>query len=144
VQTTVGRRTAIWITTILIVIVNVVFQLSFTRESRQLGPDWNNFYSCADWIRLNAPSDAVVMSRKAELFYVRSQHAGIIYPYSHDVNRIMNVIDSTKVQYIVFDNFFWTRTTREYLYPVLQTFRNRFQMVYALDNPPTAIYKVVQ
>jgi hypothetical protein len=143
-QTSGGRRAVIWAAAILVVIVNVSFQFSFARQAKQLGPDWNNFYSCADWIRRNTSADAVVMSRKVELFYVRSQHAGVMYPYSHDAEKIMKVIDSAKVQYIVFDNFFWTRTTREYLYPVLQTFRDRFQMVYALDNPPTAIYKVMK
>jgi hypothetical protein len=79
-----------------------------------------------------------------ELFYIRAKRAGVMYSYSHDVNNIMKEIDSSHVDYVVLDNFAWTATTRQYLYPVLQSFQNRFQMVYVLNNPPTAIYKVVR
>jgi hypothetical protein len=134
----------IWIAAAFILACNVAFAAMYLRKSQALGPDWKNFYSCADWMRINTPSDAVVMNRKAELFYIRAKRAGVMYTYSHDVNKIMREIDSTHVDYVVLDNFAWTATTRQYLYPVLQSFQDRFQMVYVLNNPPTAIYKVVR
>jgi hypothetical protein len=134
----------IWITAILIMLSNIGFQTSFLKKSNALGPDWKNFYSCADWIRTNTPDSAIVMNRKVELFYIRSKRTGVMYPYSRDVNKVMKTIDDSRVDYVVFDNFAWTATTREYLYPVIQNFQNRFEMVYALNNPPTAIYKVVR
>ncbi len=139
-----GRLAFIWTLAIFIMIANVVFQISFAKKEQALGADWKNFYSCADWIRNNTPPGAVVMNRKVELFYIRSKHAGVMYPYSRDVNKIMKVIDDSKVEYVIFDNFAWTGTTREYLYPAIASFQDRFQMVYALNNPPTAIYKVVR
>jgi len=138
------RLAFIWIAAFVILIVNIAYQTSFLKKAQTLGPDWKNFYSCADWIRTNTPPDAVVMSRKVELFYVRSNHTGVMYPYSRDINKIMKVIDDSDVKYVVFDNFAWTGTTREYLFPVIQNFQDRFQMVYALNNPPTAIYKVLR
>jgi hypothetical protein len=138
------RQVFIWAAAILIIIANVSFQTSFARKTQEFGGDWKNFYSCADWIRTNTPPDAVVMNRKVELFYIRSKHSGVMYPYSRDVNKIMKEIDSSKVEYVIFDNFAWTGTTREYLYPAINNFQDRFQMVYALNNPPTAIYKVIR
>jgi|WetSurMetagenome_2_1015567.scaffolds.fasta_scaffold00185_26 hypothetical protein len=138
------NRSTVWIAAILIVLSNVNFQIAYAKREQALGPDWKNFYSCADWIRTNTPPGAVVMNRKVELFFVRSKHQGVMYPYSHDINKIMKTIDDANVAYVIFDNFAWTGTTREYLYPVLTNFQNRFQMVYALDNPPTAIYKVLR
>jgi len=135
---------AIWGVTGAFLIINIVFQLTALRSTQELGPDWKNYYSCADWLRVNTPPSTITMSRKVELFYVRSNRTGVMYPYSHDVNKIMKVIDDSKVEYVVYDNFFWTGTTRQYLYPVIQSFPQRFQLVYALNNPPTAIYKVVQ
>jgi hypothetical protein len=128
----------------IIVLSNVVFAVSYVKKQNTLGPDWKNFYSCADWMRTNTPQSAIVMNRKVELFFIRSKRAGVMYPYSHDVNKVMDVIDSSRVDYVVFDNFAWTATTRQYLYPVIESFQNRFQMVYALNNPPTAIYKVIR
>jgi hypothetical protein len=138
-------QTVVWLSAGIIVLVNIVFQTTVLHKMQQeLGPDWKNYYSCADWIRENTPKQTITMSRKVELFYVRSGRTGVMYPYSHDVNKIMNVIDSSKVEYVIYDNFAWTGTTRQYLYPVIQSFPQRFQLVYALNNPPTAIYKVVQ
>jgi hypothetical protein len=137
-------RAAVWIAVAFILVCNVTYASMFLRKSQALGPDWKNFYSCADWMRINTPPDAVVMNRKVELFYIRAKRAGVMYSYSHDVNKIMREIDSARVDYVVLDNFAWTATTRQYLYPVLQTFANRFQMVYVLNNPPTAVYKVVK
>jgi hypothetical protein len=137
-------QVVVWIAVVFILVCNVAFQTIYLRKTQVLGPDWKNFYSCADWMRINTPLDAVVMNRKVELFYVRAKRAGVMYSYSHDVNKIMREIDSSHVDYVVLDNFAWTATTRQYLYPVLQSFQNRFQMVYVLNNPPTAIYKVVR
>jgi len=139
-----GSRAVIWAITIVLCLANIGFQINFAKTLKTLGPDWKNFYSCADWIRNNTPKSAIVMNRKVELFYIRSQRQGVMSPYSHDVNNVMKVIDTSKVDYVVFDNFYWTGTTRQYLYPAIEAFSNRFQMVYALNNPPTAIYKVVR
>jgi hypothetical protein len=138
------RLAVIWVAAFIILISNIMFQTSFLAKAKTLGPDWRNYYSCADWIRTNTPPGTIVMSRKVELFCVRSNHTGVMYPYSRDINKIMKVIDDSNVEYVVFDNFAWTATTREYLYPVIENFQNRFQMVYALNNPPTAIYRVIR
>jgi hypothetical protein len=137
-------RAVVWTAVALTLVCNTAFATLCLGKSQVLGPDWKNFYSCADWMRTNTPPDAVVMNRKVELFYIRARRAGVMYSYSHDVNKIMREIDSSHVDYVVLDNFAWTATTRQYLYPVLQSFQNRFQMVYVLNNPPTAIYKVVR
>jgi hypothetical protein len=139
-----GRIVVIWAAAIIILITNVSFQLSYAKKEQALGPDWKNFYSCADWIRTSTSPGAIVMNRKVELFYIRSKHPGVMYPYSRDVNKIMQVIDDSHVEYVIFDNFAWTGTTRQYLYPAIQAFQDRFQMVYALNNPPTAVYKVLR
>jgi hypothetical protein len=137
-------QAVVWIAVAFTLVCNVAFATIYLRKAQALGPDWKNFYSCADWMRINTAPNAVVMNRKAELFYIRAKRAGVMYSYSHDVNKIMREIDSSHVDYVVLDNFAWTATTRQYLYPVLQSFQNRFQMVYVLNNPPTAIYKVVR
>lgn len=139
-----ARLAFIWTVAALILISNAVFQVSFAKKQQDLTPDWKNFYSCADWIRDKTPPGAIVMNRKVELFYIRSKHAGVMYPYSRDFNKIMKLIDDSQVEYVIFDNFAWTGTTREYLFPVIENFQDRFQMVYALNNPPTAIYKVIR
>ena len=108
-----------------------------------MSADWRNFYSCADWIRLNTPEDALVMSRKAELFYLRAKRKGIMYPFTHDVEKMIDVMKKENIKYIVYDSFFWTRTTTRYLFPVINYFPDKFKVVYALRNPDTFILEFI-
>jgi hypothetical protein len=128
------RRT-VWIAVCIIILINVHYQFNNAAGKRKLTPDWRNFYSCADWVRLNTPKDAIVMSRKAELFYLRAKRKGLVYPFTHDVDRVIDEMKKEKVHYIVFDNFFWTATTARYLFPVIKSYPDLFNVVYAVKNP---------
>jgi hypothetical protein len=131
---------AIWIIVFAVVSVNLYARTNYAKETRQT-PDWTNFYSCADWIRSNAPKDAVVMSRKPELFYLRSGHRGLVYPFSHDVDNIIDNLKRNNVQYVIYDNFAWTQTTLKYLYPVIISHPEMFKVVYAVKDPYTFIFE---
>jgi len=134
----------VWALVTIVVYVNIYNQPTQLHLKRYLGPDWRNFYSCADWVRINTPRDAVVMNRKPELFYVRAKRAGLVYPFTRDTRKIMSAIDSMHVSYVVLDNFGWTATSAEYLYPAIQGNQDRFKIAYALNNPPTVVYEVVR
>jgi len=126
---------AVWIAACIIILLNVRYQFNTAAGKMKQSPDWRNFNSCADWVRLNTPRDAVVMSRKAELFYLRAKRKGLTYPFTHDIDKVIDVMKKEKVKYIVFDNFFWTATTARYLYPVIKSYPDQFNVVYAVKNP---------
>jgi hypothetical protein len=113
-------------------------------QKNDLAPDWRNFYSCADWVRLNTKDGAIVMSRKPELVFLRSMRKGLIYPFSHDVDKIYDCIKDQGVTHIIVDDFSWTHTTRRYLYPVLLRYPNSFRAVYTLNDPRTTVYEVIR
>jgi hypothetical protein len=134
----------VWTTAGFLCLFNLYGLPTVLHGKRMVGEDWKNFYSTADWIRINAPAGAVVMSRKPELFFVRSQRPGVIYPFTHTIEKVMQSIDAQKVSYVVMDGFSWTATSMEYLYPVIANYQERFRAVYTLQNPPTVVYAVVQ
>ncbi len=101
--------------------------------------DWRNYYSCADWVRIHTPANTVVMSRKPELFYMRARRKGLGYPFTHDVEKVIEAMEKNKVTYVVHDNFAWTRTTSKYLYPAIAAHPERFKIVYALKDPDTFV-----
>jgi len=137
-------KITIWVIVLMLGIFNLSFQTQYLKKIQELGPDWKNFYSCADWIRLNTSPDAIVMNRKVELFYLRSKRKGVMYSYTHDPSKILKEIDDNKVNYVILDNFAWTQTTQKYLYPVIRNFPQRFKLVYVVNNPPTAVYEVIK
>jgi hypothetical protein len=136
-----ARRTlrTIWIAVGIIVLFNLDYGIANSANHKNPPPDWRNFYSCADWVRIHTSSEAVVMSRKPELFYIRSRRCGTVYPYTHDVEKVIKSMETAGVTHVVHDNFSWTRTTAKYLYPAISAHPERFKLVYALKDPDTFI-----
>ncbi len=134
---------AVWVVLGLFSIDNIAFQIHIAGQpSREKSPDWVNFYSCADWIRQNTPPEAIVVSRKPELAYLRSKRRGMIYPYSHDEDKVIAEIRKEHASYIIVDGFFWTGTTRRYLYPALEKHPEMYRIVYAVRNPDTYVLEL--
>jgi hypothetical protein len=133
----------LWAATLLIVLPNFSDHVRQLEASEELSSDWKNFYSCADWIRLNTPRDAIVVSRKPELFYLRALRKGFIYPYSHEGEKVIAALKEGNARYCVLDNFFWTGTTARYLYPAVTSHAEMFHIVYSLHNPDTYVLEFV-
>jgi hypothetical protein len=140
-----GRFTtgAIWTAALLIAAFNLSAHFRVIETGNEKTADWKNFYGCADWMRLNTPKDAIVVSRKPELFYLRSLRKGFIYPYSHDKEKVMAAMNNGRARYCVLDNFFWTGTTGRYLYPAIISHAEKFRVVYSLHNPETYVLEMV-
>jgi hypothetical protein len=124
---------------IALALFNVKDHLNLIKAGATLTDDWKNFYSCADWIRLNAPADAIVVNRKPELFYLRAQRKGFVYPYSHDVEKVVAELKRGHARYCVLDNFSWTNTSPRYLFPAIMSHPELFKVVYSLRNPDTYV-----
>jgi hypothetical protein len=129
----------IWGAALCIVIPNVNSHRVMIQQNSGMTKDWKNFYSCADWIRCNTPPDAIVASRKPELFYLRSLRRGFVYPLSHDVEKVIAGLKQGNARYCVLDNFSWSNTTVRYLYPAVMSHPEMFRVVYSLRNPDTDI-----
>jgi hypothetical protein len=134
----------VWVLVLISASDSTAYQLRGNDPNRQLTADWINFYSCADWIRQNTPQSAIVVSRKAELVYLRAKREGMLYPYSHDPEKVIEAIKTNHASYIIFDSFFWTGTTGRYLYPALLRHPEMYRIVYALRNPDTYVLEIVK
>jgi hypothetical protein len=132
-------RTIAWVIIVCVIGANIYYNAAKSQNRRTIRPEWRHFYSCADWIRYNTEKDAVVMSRKPQLFYLRSKRRGVIYPFTHDVDRVIEAMKEHTVTHVVLDNFSWTKTTARYLFPAISSHPEHFNVVYALDNPSTLV-----
>lgn len=104
------------------------------------GLDWKNFYACADWCKKNVEMDAIVVSRKPELFYLRSGLKGRIYPFSTNADSVVSNLYSA--DYVVIDNFAWTNTTRRYLVPAMSKYSQQFPLVHCENVPVTCVARI--
>ena len=126
---------------VLIAALNISAGLR-TGGNKPYSKDWKNYFSCADWIRHNTPENTLVMCRKQRLFYLRGLRKTVVYPYSHNVENIYKFIDEKNVDYVLYDGFFWTKTSIKYLYPAIISNPHKFEIVYHLPDPDTYVLKV--
>jgi 4-amino-4-deoxy-L-arabinose transferase-like glycosyltransferase len=102
--------------------------------------DWRRYFETIEWIRANIPEDKVVMARKPEFVYLLSSRKSFIYPFSSDPDKIRESI--RQADFIILDNFFWSRTTQRVLLPVIQAEPNRFEVVYRSRPPEFYVLRI--
>ena len=87
---------------------------------------------------------AVVVSRKPELFYLRSHHQGFIIPLSHNIDCVLDSLRQGNAKYVILDNFKWASTTRDYLFPAIVSSPKNFTVVYSVNDPETCVLELKQ
>lgn len=102
--------------------------------------DWIRYYEAADWVKSHTPATSVVLSRKPNLFFLKSNRKGFVYPMTFDQEKVRNSI--IEADYIVIDHFFWTGTTRKYLVPALNTRPDWFEVIHVTADPQTVVLRV--
>jgi len=80
--------------------------------------------------------DVVVICRKPMLFHLKSGTYTSTYKYTDDDQDLLNDLTDRKAEFVVLDNLGY-RQTYEYLFPAINNNKERFQVVFKLDNPDT-------
>ena len=137
------RALVFWSMALVLAIDTTCAQVANCEKRKQLSADWANYNACADWIRVNTPQNAIVVSRKAELTFLRCHRQGMLYPFSRDKEKVLADIRKEGATHILLDNFFWTGTTQRYLYPALMAHPEFYRIVYGLKNPDTYVLEIV-
>ncbi len=105
-------------------------------------PGWQRYFEACDWIDENVGDDAVVLARKPEFVYLWTGNRSFRYPFSNDRARVLEAVERS--DYILFDNFGWTKTTHYFLNPVLQDHPGRFRTVHETAFPQFFVLQVVR
>ncbi len=106
--------------------------------------DWRNYILAAMWLKENTPPAARVLARKPQICYYISQRKSLLYPLTPNSEEILKFIKDKNIDYILLDNFFWTRTTPRYLIPALRLKPEKFKPIHLLPGPDTYILEVVK
>ncbi len=103
-------------------------------------PELASFYAAARWAEANTPPDAIISNRKPRLFYWYSRRQGDLYPYSSEPDVVLAGLDRMGADYVVVDQV--SATTARYLWPTIQAYQSRFELVYQGGEPPTYIFRL--
>jgi hypothetical protein len=101
---------------------------------------WKNYFSAANWFKRNNMKDAVVICRKPMLFHINSGTYTSTFKYSNDENEVLGDLNKKQTDYVILDNLGY-RQTYEYLFPVINSQKEYFQVVFKLENPDTYLLK---
>jgi hypothetical protein len=99
------------------------------------------FFQAADWVKANTEPNAVVISRKPTLFYLRAERPSFIYPFSPAPESLASAIEKNRADYIVVDQV--SGTTQRYLIPALRPgIPDRYELVHQTPEPATYILRI--
>lgn len=102
--------------------------------------DWKRYFEIIELIEKNIPEDKIIMARKPEFVYLLSRRKSFIYPITSDHTKIKDAI--ARSDYIIFDSFYWTGTTKRVLLPVLQEDPSLYEVIYKTKKPEFYLLKV--
>lgn len=123
---------------------NIAINLSQLKGDRYAGYslDWVRYFQACEWIKENTEKDAVIVARKPEFVYFLTRRKSFLYRFTNDPNELLKDLEEKGATHLLFDQFFWTGTTLRYLTPLINTFSNRLEPVYATDYPQMIIYRI--
>ena len=111
-----------------------------------LKPGWKQFYDANKWLGKNSRPDTVAASRKPETTFQQSGIKSIIIPHSDDPQKLLLMIESRKIDYIIVDAMKWRSNDRiEAVNKAIEKHPERFQLIYRRGRPyQTSVYRVAR
>lgn len=105
-------------------------------------PHWLRYYQAAQWLKSNAPTDAIVLCRKGYWMYIASGRRCVGFPFDEPA-QVLAHIEREKVEYVVLDNLGFPQTG-QYLYPAIKAYESRFQVVWHDPVVPTYVLRFLK
>ena len=104
--------------------------------------DWRDFHAAADWVAQHAPSGSTVINRSPNLLYLWTGLASRNYPYIFNQKAMLHDLGSDHRDFVIYDDFDWTYTTKQYLRPVIKRYPSHFLPLAHFHG--TVVYEVVK
>ncbi|MCF8465092.1 MAG: hypothetical protein K9G41_09630 [Flavobacteriales bacterium] len=97
---------------------------------------FKNYFDIATWCSKNLPKDAVVSTRKGQLFYLYANRWVTGFLNTLNQEELLESLHESGVTHVVLDQLGYSSTSR-YLYPAIKKYPGKFKVIYQLKNPDT-------
>jgi len=101
---------------------------------------FKNYFDIATWSNNNLPKDAVVSTRKGQLFYLYANRWVSGFESTLNQEELIEGLKKNEVTHVVLDQLGYSSTSR-YLYPAIKKYPGKFKVIYQLKDPDTYIMK---
>ena len=105
-------------------------------------PQWSRYYQAGQWLKANAPDDAIVLCRKGYWMYIVSGRRCVGFPFAEPVE-VLAHMEREAVDYVVLESLGFPQTV-QYLVPAVNEYRDRFEALWQDQTVPTYVLGVVQ
>ena len=105
-------------------------------------PPWLRYYQAGQWLKANAPEDAIVLCRKGYWMYIVSGRRCVGFPFDEPA-KVLAHMEREKVDYVVLESLGFPQTG-QYLYPAIKEYESRFQVVWHDPVVPTFVLRFLR
>jgi hypothetical protein len=100
---------------------------------------WENYKRAGEWLMRNTPEGSVVLCRKGFWMYIVSGRPCIVFPFA-EPDSIIAYMEREEVDFVVLESLGF-RQTALFLVPAINLHKERFQILWQRDNPPTYVLR---
>ncbi len=105
-------------------------------------PPWLRYYQAGQWLKANAPEDAIVLCRKGFWMYIVSGRRSVSFPFDEPA-KVLAHMEREKVDYVVLESLGFAQTG-QYLVPAIEEYRDRFKVVWHDSAVPTYVLRFLR
>jgi len=116
--------------------------IEYVRGDKYAGymTDWKCYFVIIELVKETVPEDNIIMARKPEFVYLVSRRKSFLFPFTTDHDELMQAI--MHADYIIFDSFLWSGTTKRVLWPVLEQHPELYDIVCKTNDLDFFLLKV--
>ncbi|MBV9010334.1 MAG: hypothetical protein JO354_14405 [Verrucomicrobia bacterium] len=100
---------------------------------------WTSWEKAVSWIRVHAPSDAIVATSAPHYLYLLTGRRAVLPPMERDAQRAEHLLATVPVKYVVIDQLEFLDVTRRYARPAVEIDPANWRVVYSAEG--TSIYE---
>ena len=104
-----------------------------------LPPQWNNYFTAAEWIKDNTDPQVKIACRKPYLMNAIANRKATGYAWKTP-DQVIADFEKHSIEIVVVDQLGF-RSTPEFLVPAIQAYENRFKLIHIVRDPDTYILK---
>lgn len=109
----------------------------FTRSDYP--PAWRNYYQAGQWLKDQAPQEAIILCRKGYWMYIVSGRRCVGFPFD-DPEAVIAHMERERVDFVVVESLGF-RQTQTHLVPAIQKYPERFEVLWQNQDPPTYVLR---
>jgi hypothetical protein len=103
--------------------------------------EWHSLDPAFEWLRRNAPTDAVVATTVPHLAYLRTGHHAVLPPLEQDIDKANRLLDEVPVSFLVLDSFGKPGISERYAAPVVEQRPQVWRPVFTAPDELTRVYE---